>query len=103
MGRDGVVRAVKLRAGKGYLERAVQQLYPLELSCDKPTEAENPPLNPEAPIDQGEMPQLQLDCESNSLLNVTKTTKEHCLQEFCLFRPLKERNIDNDLNVDFRI
>ena len=29
--RDGVVRAVKLRAGKSYLERAVQQLYPL--SC----------------------------------------------------------------------
>ena len=49
VGRDGVVRAVKLRAGKSYLERAVQQLYPLELSCDKSTEAENPPLNPEAP------------------------------------------------------
>ena len=48
VGRDGIVRAVKLRAGKSYLERAVQQLYPLELSCDKSTEAENPPLNPEA-------------------------------------------------------
>ena len=48
VGRDGVVRAVKLRAGKSYLERAVQQLYPLELSCDKSTEAETPPLNPEA-------------------------------------------------------
>ena len=48
VGRDGVVRAVKLRAGKSYLERAVQQLYPLELSCDKSSEAENPPLNPEA-------------------------------------------------------
>ena len=50
VGRDGVVRAVKLRAGKSYLERAVQQLYPLELSCDKSTEAANPPLNPEAPV-----------------------------------------------------
>ena len=48
VGRDGIVRAVKLRAGKSYLERAVQQLYPLELSCGKSTEAENPPLNPEA-------------------------------------------------------
>ena len=48
VGRDGVVRAVKLRAGKSSLERALQQLYPLELSCDKSTEAENPPLNPEA-------------------------------------------------------
>lgn len=49
VGRDGIVTAVKLRAGKSYLERAVQQLYPLELSCGKSTEAENPPLNPEAP------------------------------------------------------
>ena len=46
-GRDGVVRAVKLRAGKSHLERAVQQLYPLELSCDKPREVPKPPLNPE--------------------------------------------------------
>ena len=30
-GRDGMVRAVKLQAGKNYLERSVQQLYPLEL------------------------------------------------------------------------
>ena len=34
-GRDGVVRAAKLRAGKGTLERAVQHLYPLELTCDQ--------------------------------------------------------------------
>ena len=34
IGRDGVVRAAQLRAGKSYLERAVQHLYPLELSCD---------------------------------------------------------------------
>ena len=34
-GRDGIVRAVKLRAGNN-LERAVQQLYPLELSCNRP-------------------------------------------------------------------
>ena len=47
-GRDGVVRAVKLRAGKSYLERAVQQLYPLELSCNKSREAPKRPLSPEA-------------------------------------------------------
>ena len=35
IGRDGVVRAAQLRAGKSYLERAVQHLYPLELSCDQ--------------------------------------------------------------------
>eukprot|EP00795_Rhopilema_esculentum_P008006 gene8006-13915_t len=33
-GRDGVVQAAKLRAGKSYLERPIQHLYPLELSCD---------------------------------------------------------------------
>ena len=33
-GKDEIVRGVRLRAGKTYLERAVQQLYPLELSCD---------------------------------------------------------------------
>ena len=39
-GRDGVVRAVRLRAGKSYLERAIQQLYPMELSCDNVLEGE---------------------------------------------------------------
>lgn len=33
-GRDGVVRAIRLRAGKSYLERTIQHLYPMELSCD---------------------------------------------------------------------
>ena len=33
-GKDGVVRAVRLRAGKSFMERPVQHLYPLELSCD---------------------------------------------------------------------
>ena len=34
-GRDGIVRAVRLRAGKSYLERTIQHLYPMELSCDR--------------------------------------------------------------------
>jgi Family of unknown function (DUF5641) len=33
-GKDNVVRGVKLRVGKTVLERAIQHLYPLELSCD---------------------------------------------------------------------
>ena len=37
-GRDGAVRGAPLRAGKSYLERPVQYLYPLELSCDRPVE-----------------------------------------------------------------
>ena len=32
--RDGVVRGVRLRAGKSYLERAIQHLWPMELSCN---------------------------------------------------------------------
>ena len=38
-GRDGVVRAAKLRARRNYLEWGVQHLYPLELSCDRTVEA----------------------------------------------------------------
>ena len=34
-GRDGVVRSVKLRAGRSYLGRPGQRLCPLELSCDR--------------------------------------------------------------------
>ena len=33
--RDGIVRAARMKTRTGsYLERALQQLYPLELSCD---------------------------------------------------------------------
>ena len=51
-GRDGKVRAVKLRAGKTFLERPIQHLYPLELACDKvPERAAAPPqLNAAAPV-----------------------------------------------------
>ena len=45
-GRDGIIRAAKLRAGKSYLERAVNHLYPLELSCDR---SQPKQLNPVAP------------------------------------------------------
>ena len=49
-GRDGVVRAVKLRAGKNFLERPVQHVYPLELSCDTFVRAPVEELNAEAPV-----------------------------------------------------
>ena len=32
-GLDNIVRAVRVKTSKSYLERAVQHLYPLELSC----------------------------------------------------------------------
>jgi hypothetical protein len=35
VGKDGNVRGAKVRTDKSQLERAVQHLYPLELSCDK--------------------------------------------------------------------
>ena len=34
IGRDGVVRGTKLRTPKSVIERPVQHLYPLELTCD---------------------------------------------------------------------
>ena len=47
-GRDGVVRAARLRAGKSFLERAIQQLRPMELSCDRYQERGVPGLDPAA-------------------------------------------------------
>ena len=46
MGRDGIVRGAILKTGKGSMERAVQHLYPLELSCDR---EQILPLDPKAP------------------------------------------------------
>ena len=45
-GRDGSVRAARLKTSKGRLERAIQHLFPLELSCDEIPP--KPPLNPTA-------------------------------------------------------
>ena len=45
VGRDGVVRGARLKTAKGNLERAIQQLCPLELSCDI---QQTTPLNPTA-------------------------------------------------------
>ncbi|XP_028410372.1 uncharacterized protein LOC114532993 [Dendronephthya gigantea] len=33
-GKDGIVRGARLRVGQSNIERAVQHLYPMELSCD---------------------------------------------------------------------
>ena len=48
-GRDGVVRGAKLRTPKSVMERPVQFLYPLELTCDMAVEAAPPALNPTVP------------------------------------------------------
>ena len=48
-GRDGIVRVAKLRTGKATLERAIQQLYPFELTCDRAALENSVQLNPGAP------------------------------------------------------
>ena len=48
VGNDGVVGGAKLLAGKSYMERAIQQLYPLQLSCDRQMPAPRAGMNPEA-------------------------------------------------------
>ncbi|XP_044174280.1 uncharacterized protein LOC122957901 [Acropora millepora] len=62
-GRDGVIRAVKLRTGKSILERLIQHLYPLELSCDDPENVARPTqLDAQAPVPaQGEMRHSRLE------------------------------------------
>ena len=46
-GKDGILRSVRLRTGKSTLERAVQHLYPMELSVDE-HEQSNEEVNPTA-------------------------------------------------------
>ena len=50
IGRDGVTRGAKLRSGKSVLERPIQHLYPLELSCDNSVQNPPVPLNIEAQV-----------------------------------------------------
>ena len=35
-GRDGVIRGAQLKAGKTHIEKPLQLLYPLELTCNRP-------------------------------------------------------------------
>ena len=56
-GQDGIVRAVRLRAGQNYLERPVQQLYPLELVCDVNEKLSVEPCDPRLKADVPEFQQ----------------------------------------------
>ena len=49
-GRDRVVREAKLRAGRSCLERPIQHLYPMEVSCDRTTAMPRVTLSAEAPV-----------------------------------------------------
>ena len=51
-GKDDVIRGARLKTNKSHVERAVQLLYPLELSCDIEEAVEEgglETLNPKAP------------------------------------------------------
>ena len=49
IGKDGIVRGVKLQTAKGDLERPIQLIYPLELQCDNSDEQQpTEPLNRQA-------------------------------------------------------
>ena len=41
-GKDNIIGGAQVRTANGKLERAIQHLYPLELSCDKPKWNPNP-------------------------------------------------------------
>ena len=45
-GKDGVVCAVQLTSGRNRMERAIQHLYPLELSCNVTRDEEAEQVNP---------------------------------------------------------
>jgi hypothetical protein len=69
-GRDGVVRAVKLKTGSGHLERAVQHLFPLELNCDA---QETPQLNPAAPEYK---PRPRRKAADNAMLRIREIARQ---------------------------
>jgi len=68
-GKDGVVRGVKLRAGKGVMERPLQHVYPLELKTE--TWKLNPKPNESQP-----------DSEDKKQTSGAKETAEELNQPF---------------------
>ena len=47
-GQDGVIRGAQLKAGKTLIERPLQLLYPLELTCDRPERTRGETLRADA-------------------------------------------------------
>lgn len=76
-GRDGTVRAAKLKTGNGYLERAIQHLYPLELACDKEQTIQLNPKAPEFTHDPKEMLPQQLHYEYKKLPAKIRVKHKH--------------------------
>ena len=59
-GRNSVARAVRVKTPNGTLERAAQQLYPLELKCDVAEKDKTVRLNPDAPRFEARPREMQL-------------------------------------------
>ena len=47
-GRNGVIRGAQLSAGKTHIERLLQLLYPLELTCSRPEQRRGETLGADA-------------------------------------------------------
>jgi hypothetical protein len=69
-GRDGIVRAAQLKTTNGYLERATQHLFPLELSCYVTPTSQ---LNPTAKEYQ---PRPRRDAAAAALLRVKEISEQ---------------------------
>ena len=54
-GRVSVVRAVKLKAGKSFLERPIQFLYPMELHCHEFEQAVKQPQQTDLNVEADEL------------------------------------------------
>ena len=80
-GRDGVIRAVKLRAGRTYIERPIQHLYPLEIHCDVRHE--------DKPKDRLEDTEQQMQTSTESTLNVDANE----------FRPIRQAKVIADMKL----
>ena len=69
-GKDGVTRGAKVKTTNGVLERAIQHLYPLELSCD---ESNFRKPNPVAPVFQ---PRITRDAAVASRLRIQNLAED---------------------------
>ena len=41
MGKDNIIRSIRIRTGKRIIERPIQLLYPMELHCDSKSTTSN--------------------------------------------------------------
>ena len=69
-GKDDVVGGAKVKTANGVLERAIQQLYPLELTCDD-NHFQKP--NPQAPTF---VPRARRDAAAAATLRIEQQAEE---------------------------